>query len=83
MAKMNRQRLAAWARTNIDYRCRTTMPIRDMHHDGRIVFQVIVYGWTARDVCMIPGGSDPMVRAVRRLGLDPDRYQAVLWDVQL
>ena len=65
----------------IDYHRKTTMPIRDMHNDGKIVFLVDVYGWTRKDVSVIPGGSDPMIKAVKRLGLDPDRYQAVLWDV--
>jgi len=67
----------------VDYRYKTTMPIRDMHRDGRVVFLVDIYGWTGRDVCTIPGGSDPMLKAVQRLNLDPDRYQAVLWDVNL
>jgi hypothetical protein len=68
---------------SIDFRYRTSMPVRDMHHDGRIVFWVDIYGWTGKDVCKVPGGYDPMVRAVRRLGLDPDRYQAWLWDADV
>lgn len=68
---------------NVDYRRKTSMPIRDMHNDGRIVFVVDVYGWTGRDVCCIPGGCDPFVKAVERLGLDPNRYQAWLWDAEL
>lgn len=66
-----------------DYRIKTTMPVRDMHRDGRIVFLVDVYGWTSRDVATIPGGSTPMRRAVERIGLDPNRYQAILWDVDV
>ena len=64
----------------VDYKLRTTMPIRDMAKDGKIVFLVDVYGWTGRDICMIPGGSDPMRKAVERIGLDPERFQAVIWD---
>jgi hypothetical protein len=67
----------------VDYRYRTTMPIRDMQRDGRIFCLVDIYGWTGKDVCVIPGGSAPMVKAVERLGLDPDRYQAMLWDAQV
>ena len=67
----------------LDFRYRTTMPIRDMHNNSEIVFYVDVYGWTASDVCVIPGGSDPMVKAVRRLGLDPNRYQAMIWDADV
>ena len=67
----------------VDYRYRTSMPIRDMHRDGKIVFCVDVYGCTGRDLCVIPGGSEPMIKAVRRIGLDPDRYQALIWDVSL
>jgi hypothetical protein len=68
---------------NVDYRFKTTMPVRDMHRDGKVVFLVDIYGWTARDVCKIPGGSAPVLKAVERLGLDPYRYQAMFWDVQL
>lgn len=67
----------------INYRQKTTMPIRDMHRYGEVVFLVDVYGWTGRDVCIIPGGSEPMLKAVQRLGLDPDRYQAMIWDAQI
>jgi len=67
----------------IDYRLKTTMPIRDMNSDGKIVFLVDVYGWNGQDVCVIPGGSDPMMKAVQRMGLDPTRYQAVIWDAQV
>ena len=67
----------------IDFRYRTSMPIRDMHRDGRIVFWVDIYGWTGRDVCKVPDGYEPMVHAVRRLGLDPDRYQAWLMDADI
>jgi hypothetical protein len=67
----------------LDYRFKTSMPIRDMHNDGKIVFVVDIYGWTASDVCVVPGGSDPMLKAVRRLGLDPERYQAVIWDANV
>ncbi len=70
-------------RMQIDYRLKTTMPIRDMHRDGKIVFMVDIYGWNGRDVCVIPGGSDPMLKAVQRLGLDPNRYQAMIWDAQI
>ncbi|WP_156435217.1 hypothetical protein [Bradyrhizobium lablabi] len=64
----------------VDYRLKTQMPIRDMHRDGRVAFLVDIYGWTARDICMMPGGSEPMRRAVERMGLDPDRYQVMIWD---
>lgn len=59
------------------------MPIRDMHRDGAVAFLVDVYGWTGRDVCVIPGGSEPFKKAVERLGLDPERYQAVIWDANV
>jgi hypothetical protein len=35
----------------------------------------------AGDVTLIPGGSEPFRKAVERMGLDPERYQAVMWDV--
>lgn len=67
----------------VDYRFMTTMPIRDMDRNARIYCLVDIYGWTAKDVCIIPGGSDPMRKAVERLGLDPNRYQAVIWDAEV
>jgi len=77
------ERKAAARAMAIDFRNRTSMPIRDTHRDGRIVFWIDIYGWTGRDVCRVPGGCDPAVRAVQRLGLDPMRYQAWLWDAQI
>lgn len=67
----------------IDYTKSATMPIRDMHRDGAIVFLVTVYGWTGRECCIVPDGSEPFVKAVERLGLDPNRYQAWLWDAPI
>lgn len=67
----------------VDYRYRATMPIRDMHNNGQIVFVVDIYGLTSRDLCLIPGGADPMLKAVRRIGMDTERYQAMIWDVNL
>lgn len=83
---------AAWRRARalrVDWGQRVTVPIRDMKEDGRIVFCVDVYGVNPSDLSQVclgkpPDdfiGSRPMVRAVRRLGLDPNRYQAVIWDL--
>lgn len=65
---------------HIDFRQRASMPIRDMERDGLIVFWVDVYGVTGSDLAIIPGGSRPMLKAVERMGLDPNRYQALIWD---
>jgi hypothetical protein len=66
--------------TQIDYTRKVTMPIRDMYDDS-IAFCVDVYGVTPSDLCIVPGGSAPMRKAVDRLGLDPLRYRALIWDV--
>ena len=74
----------------IDYRKRVVVPIHDNHSDGKIVFTVIVYGIDKRDLAEVPWGdcrsdqyvgSQPMRKAVKRLGLDPNRYQAYLFDL--
>lgn len=65
----------------VDYEKRVTMPIRDMARDGEIAFCVDVYGVDPEDLCLIPGGARPMYRAVTRMGLDPFRYRAEIWDV--
>jgi hypothetical protein len=75
------ERSAAVRSMAIDYRYRVSMPIRDMYHDAKVVFIVDVYGVTVSDICQIPGGSEPLIKAVERIGLDPARYQALIWDV--
>jgi hypothetical protein len=66
----------------IDYRHRVTVPIRDMHHDLMpVVFLVDVYGVRWQDLTVVPGGSAPMMKAVLRMGLDPGRYPAYLFDL--
>lgn len=65
---------------NVDYSRVATMPVRDMFDDGRIIFFVDVYGWNQNDIAVVPGGSEPAYKAVVRLGLDPNRYQATFWD---
>lgn len=68
-------------RFQVDYSKRVTVPIRDMHNPLMpIVFVVDVYGWDRSDFMVIPGGSAPLVAAVKRLKLDPERYQATIWD---
>jgi hypothetical protein len=64
----------------IDYRRKVSVPIRDIR-TMKVEFVVDVYGLTPRDLYVIPGGSAPMREAVKRLGLDPNIYQAVLWDI--
>ena len=66
---------------DVDYRLMVSMPIRDMRNDGQIMFWVDVYGVEPRDLCLIPGGSRPMRKAVERIGLDEMRYRAEIWDV--
>lgn len=67
----------------IDYRHKAIVPIRDMERDGRIAFEVIVYGVEPTDLCIVPGGGTPAFRAVERIGLDTNRYQATIWDLQV
>lgn len=53
-----------------------------MHREGfPVVFKVDVYGVERSDLTVIPGGAVPMLKAVERLGLDPNRYQANIWEV--
>lgn len=83
MRKARKYKAAVMDEINVDYRRVVSMPIHDMWHDGKIVFLVDIYGVEPNDLAMIPGGSRPMHKAVERLGLDPDRYQAWLWDIGL
>lgn len=66
----------------IDHTRRVTVPIRDVASQGAPVFcQVDVYGVSWEDLAAIPGGSAPLRRAVERLGLDPNRYQATVFEL--
>jgi len=76
--------LRRMANINVDYTRMVTMPVRDMWNDGRIVFAVDVYGVTPSDLCVIPSdGIELINKAIKRIGLDPERYQAWLWDVPI
>jgi hypothetical protein len=82
--KMQKKMSDRWIRSramDVDYRQMVSMPIRDMDRDGEIAFIVDVYGVTPRDLAIIPGGSAPMMKAVERLGLDPNRFRAEIWDL--
>lgn len=67
----------------VNYRQMTTVPIRDMEQDGKVVFLIDIYGVQGKDLAAVPGGSVPMLRAVRRMGLDTERYQAWIWDLDV
>ena len=62
---------------DIDYRRRVSLPIRDLA-DGSIFCVVTIYGWSLRDVPVTTTPSPPMEKAMKRLGLDPDRYAPFL-----
>lgn len=79
MTRWNKQKLHRPGTVN--YTRMVSIPIRDMYRDGAIVFAVDIYGVEPSDLCTIPGGSEPMRKAIERIGLDPDRYQATIWDV--
>jgi hypothetical protein len=69
---------------NVDYSKRVTVPIRDVDHPAApIVFLVDIYGVEAKDLAVVPGGGAPMYKAVTRMGLDPVRFQALLWDLPI
>lgn len=68
-------------RPYIDYRRQVSVPIRDLEEGGRVYCLVTVFGLRGVDLLVVPGGSEPLLRAVKRLGLDPMRYQAMLWDI--
>lgn len=67
-----------------NYYNKVTVPIRDMDKDGRVAFLVDVCGVTHSDLAAIGGdvGSRPLRKAVERMGLDPNRFMAILWDVR-
>jgi hypothetical protein len=67
---------------NIDYDKSFVMPIRDTWDRATpIAFKVVVYGWDPKDAAIIPGGMDPIRRAIERAGLDTDRYQGLIADI--
>lgn len=60
----------------VDFRCRISVPVRDMQDNGRVAFRVDVYGRTAKEI-FHDMDITPVVAAVRRMGLDPERYRVV------
>lgn len=65
----------------VRYHERVTFPIRDTLNDGIPTnMMVTIYGLTPSDICATPSGSDILVAAITRLGLDPHRYQCFLMD---
>lgn len=60
-----------------DFRRMVSIPVRDTQNGGKIAFVVDVYGITAKDLY----GDAPVVKAISRIGLDPMRYRALVWDV--
>ena len=70
----------------IDFTKCCTGTVRDFGKDSApAAFRVDVYGLTCADLYIIGDpliGSAPFRHAVKRLGLDPNRYQATILDVR-
>jgi hypothetical protein len=64
---------------DVDYDSVVTVPICD--GSDKIVCCVDVYGVTIYDLIQ-PGGARPLFKAIERLGLDPYRYHASLWNAR-
>jgi hypothetical protein len=69
------------AGSTVDYRRKVTVPIR--RQDGSVYCLVDVYGVEPKDLMTVGGGigSQPLVKAVERLGLNPNKYTATIWDI--
>lgn len=67
----------------VDYTRRVSLPIRDALNDGqKINVLVTIYGLTKADISVIPHGAEPFKHAIRRMGLDPARFQVFIWDIE-
>lgn len=64
----------------IDWSRRCAVLVRDP--DLRPAFRVDLYGHSYEDALIVPGGADPVVETVRRVGLDPRRWRASMFDVE-
>ena len=65
---------------DVDYDSVVTAPICD-RDSGKVICRVDIYGVTIHDLIQ-PGGSRPILEAIERLGLDPYRFYARLWDAR-
>lgn len=68
----------------IDYTKSALVPVYDIY-TGKVAFSVIVYGVTPGDLLKIGPGCPmgrPVLKAVERLRLDPQRYLATVFDVR-
>ncbi len=61
----------------VDYRRKLTYLIRDMAQEATPAFLVDAYGLSDEDFGVT---GAPARQAVERIGLDPNRFMAVLWD---
>lgn len=72
-------------RNEIDYRRCATMQVRDTYKPGfPVAFLIDVYGVEPRDLQVVGPGciqSRPVLRALERLKLDPERYVATPFDI--
>lgn len=69
---------------DVDYSKKVSMPVRDLKRDGAVAFMVDVYGVTPEELCIVGEGypmGRPMRKAITRIGLDPDRFFATIFDV--
>lgn len=64
---------------DVDYDAVVTIPFHD--DSGKCAFRVDVYGMTSRDL-ILPGGLRPVERIIERLGLDPQRIRANIWEAR-
>ena len=84
-------RIETWLSSHPLARRMVSVPIRDTHRVGApVAFFLDFYGMSFTQLSLIQFGegepadsigSAPIIRALRRRGFDPDRYQAFLWDL--
>jgi len=68
----------------IDFNHRVVVPIHDIDGDMSVpVFDLTFYGIPIDEFYIVPGGADPIFAALKRRGLDVDRYRPLsMFDVR-
>lgn len=58
----------------------TNVPVRHVA-DEKVAFVLTFFGMEPKDFMVTPGGGAPIIAALKKRGLDPDAFYAVIWEI--
>lgn len=63
-----------------DFSHRVVVPIH--HLSGKVAFDLVFFGIPIEDFYVVPGGADPIRKALTRRHLNPDDFVASMFEVR-